>query len=120
VSNDPVERENKSIWCQVTYWSTVGGVPVFSVESDSPGWTLIVDDPEHRFDHGDGWVTQVCMALLQPNPNSETIVISGLVDETVYIDEVVIDTLCWTIPSPSALTAGLVGIAVVVTRRRTR
>jgi hypothetical protein len=120
VPNDPVERENKSIWCQVTYWSPSGDVPGFAVDGYSPGVTLILNDEDHRQVYGDGWVTQVCMALLQPNPDSETIIISSLVNETVYIDEVVIDTLCWTIPAPSALTAGLVGIAAVATRRRTR
>lgn len=120
VPNDPVERENKSIWCQVTYWSPSGDVPGFSVEGYSAGVTSIFDTPDHRYEHGDGWVTQVCGALLQPNPESETLIISSPFDETVYIDEVVIDTLCWTIPSPSALTAGLVGLVAVVTRRRAR
>jgi len=56
------------------------------------------------FDHGDGWVTRAYDLLITPNPKWETIYLDWgyLVGfDSVYIDQVVIDTYCVTPSEPT-------------------
>jgi len=57
---------------------------------------------------------------LKPNPSDEKIYIQPMYCQ-IYIDEIVIDTIC--VPEPSSvllLAVGAAGIAVLILRRRRR
>ena len=103
----------KKIWIQLT-WKP-------AEENAEPAFSLIAFDPPTLVEQsvvaeqslGDGWVHSTYMILVQPNPQHETINISG----EIYIDEVVVDTIC---PEPATMV--LLGLAVpcVLLKRRRR
>ena len=109
----------KTIWIQLT-WKPQTHVPAPPEE----GIPLIVGLADFTTDFGaellyqqplaEGWVHSTYQVILQPNPSSELIEISG----DILVDEVVVDTIC---PEPATLILMGVGIPFLVrTRRRNR
>jgi len=108
IPNNPEPNDVKHVWVQVTYSASNGSNPeILSL----PGYSSIVLVEKTQLDdsywHGTWDIT------IEPNPDSETLVLMPR-DCTLYVDEVVVDTIC--IPEP----AGLMMLAVLglASRRR--
>ena len=101
----------KLIWLQLTFLAEDSEPPLFMTD---PIWTV---EPEviDFSPIGDGYIHATFQILLEPNPTEETI---SIVPRhcTLYIDEVVVDTIC--IPEPATLTLLLLSAGMVLRRRR--
>ncbi|MBU0640468.1 MAG: PEP-CTERM sorting domain-containing protein [Planctomycetes bacterium] len=115
--NDPEPRPLKEVYLQITWWADPSGfdgdrpAPEFY---DTPGGSDFVIDIEE--DLGGGWWYTRYYATIKPNPNWEEIDLwaEGYGWE-MYIDQIVLDTIC--LPEPSALALlGLGGLLIL--RRR--
>lgn len=105
---------HKYIWIQLTWFSNVGGSPTITVESadDSDSTSTPVYDQTFTVRDSATWHHSAYMLELVPNPDVETITITGLIN----VDELVIDTFC---PEPATLTVlGLGGVMALVRRKR--
>ena len=84
----------------------------------SPIWPLTKIDAivADAYQHDDGWVTRAYDMRLEPNPRWENIYFDWgytVPFDSVFIDQVVIDT--WCVPEPSSLallTIGIVGLLI--------
>ena len=108
IPNNPVENPQKKIWFQMTYYAsgTTGSEPELLSLPSNVSVNLIskIQLDEHYYYHAIWEIT------IEPNPDEEWIWVRPR-DCTVYVDEVVIDTIC--IPEPASLgllfvTSGLV------------
>jgi hypothetical protein len=77
----------KEVWMQLTY--TAGGSPlVYADTVDGRFWgRKVYEEPADSYFHA------IWQIVIEPNPTSETIYIEPR-DCTIYIDEIVIDTIC--------------------------
>ncbi|MCP4376466.1 MAG: hypothetical protein GY794_09860 [bacterium] len=67
-------------------------------------------------EQGDGWTYTLALLTLTPNPDNEIVTISRSGTGDIYIDEIVVDTIC---PEPATMV--LLGLAFpFVIRRRAR
>jgi hypothetical protein len=112
IPNTQIPNPTKLVWIQFTYYSDGGNTPV--IWSDPPealpfeviyGPTLVGGSTY--------WWHTALLLTIEPNPSFEQITIEPM-DCTLYIDEVVVDTLCF--PEPAA--ALLLALPMVVIRRR--
>ena len=120
---DPLRE--KVMWVQVTWRPQPGttGTPTVTAEADHPdpgqggmgdiAYDPVVGDLPDAF----GWINSAYELSLPFNPDMETITVSGDID----VDELVIDTIC-RVPEPGSivmvLSAGLVGLIVLIRRRK--
>lgn len=119
IPNDPVLRPHKFIRVQITYdggHSVDPGVPfdpwVDVVASDG---ATMVDFQKVSEIHVDSIFTHAVYDLmLEPNPSFETIWILPRYCQ-LYVDEVVVDTLC--IPEPATMLLLAAGAAALIRRR---
>jgi hypothetical protein len=107
----------KEVWLQLTY-ETVEGLPDVTV--DGTLGEVIQTIPVGP--QGFNWFHTTWSFLLDYNPRSEQVIISGM---QVAVDELVIDTICrlgqeQVIPEPATLTLLGLGVLAVVRRRRRR
>jgi len=110
IPNTPIPNDTKYIWVQFTYYAAGGAMP--QLYSD-PGESMMdVVYPPVQIDPY-FWHAAVQLTL-HPNPSFERITIEPM-DCTLYIDQVVVDTICF--PEPSTLMLLALG-AVAVLRRR--
>ncbi|MHC4646465.1 MAG: PEP-CTERM sorting domain-containing protein [Planctomycetota bacterium] len=116
-SNITIELQNfdndnplKEIWMQLTFAAENQTEPFVST---SPFYTppMTLSD---KVANGDYWNVTYHI-IIEPNPASETIWIQPT-DCTLYIDEVVIDTIC--VPEP--MTIGLLGLGALALLRKRR
>ena len=109
--NNPV----KYMYIQVTWW-TGGDQPLpevfdaYSSHGDVTWSDAVLTDEE---DLGGGWMYNRWYIEMWPNPEWEWI--NFYADGDMYIDQIVVDTLC-TIPAPGVLA--LLGVAGLIQRRR--
>ena len=114
VNNFSEELDEKIIWIQFT-WLSKGGTPNVEARANEPlpliltvpEWTSAVLVKEELLN--DGWSHSTYQVVLTPNPQQEIIHVYG----SIYIDDLVIDTLC--IPEPATwglLAAGTVFLFV--------
>lgn len=101
----------KIIWIQLT-WLSKGWTPLVEAKADSldiqtviPEWTtgFLIDEQVLN----DGWTHSTFKVILRPNPSQELIHIYG----SIYIDDLVVDTLC--IPEPATLVLMAMGSFLV-------
>lgn len=116
-SNPP--GSEKLIQIQVTYWDDINKAPLISIspfatQIGATTTTLVETGPV-----GGAWYSALSTWRLQPNPQEETITLTGPAGIGSQIDQVVVDTIC-IIPETSSLAcAGLLALAGVwVVRRR--
>jgi len=110
IQNWPDPLDYKEIWLQMTFYADGGVNPDVSTQPTA-GSVEVVEKTEN----GDYWNITYDI-IIEPNPESETIYIqpSGC---TLYISEIVIDTIC----TPEPLTIGLLGFGgLMLIRRRKR
>jgi len=66
----------------------------------------------------DGWFHSYYDVSLPFCPSIETITVSNPFSVPMYVDQVVIDTICHPVPEPGSLIAIGAGIAAFAARRR--
>jgi hypothetical protein len=99
IPNNPIANDYKEIWYQMTYYASgyTGAEPEFFVFPTETSETLISKievDPVNHYFHS------IWSIIIEPNPDEEWITIKPR-DCTIYIDEIIIDTIC--VPEPTTL-----------------
>lgn len=113
IPNNPVPNDQKIIWIQMTYYASgyTGAEPEFftypSNVSLNPLSKVQVD--EHFYYHATWEIT------IEPNPDEEWIILQPR-DCTLYIDEIVVDTICIPEPASLGLLFGTSGLIVFIRR----
>ena len=109
----------KYMYLQITWWTdgSQGGRPLPMVwDAYSPHGDVTWSDAvaTDEFELGDGWWYSRWYIEMWPNPEWEWVNFIPDWSETMYIDQIVVDTLC--IPAPGVLA--LLGVAALIRRRR--
>jgi hypothetical protein len=110
IPNYDLDNPIKEIWMQITYQSSGGGEPYIYTNPlyDSEPTT---SDPQVN----GNYLNLTYHIIIKPNPTEETIWIQPL-DCTLYIDEIVIDTIC--VPEPTTICLLSLGGLLVLRKRR--
>lgn len=113
IPNNPVQNDQKIIWFQMTYYAsgTTGAEPEFFTYPDNVSVTQVSKIPvdANYYFHAAWEIT------IEPNPDEEWIILRPR-DCTLYIDEVVVDTIC--IPEPASLVMLLGTSSLILFIRR--
>lgn len=107
IPNSPIPNEFKHIWLQVTFTAADGLDPEFV---SVPGSSFEVID---KFMVDDFYWHGTYLLTIEPNPDGELIYVMPR-DCTLYVDEIVVDTIC--APEPASLM--LLTLAGLLIRRR--
>ncbi|MCC7147447.1 MAG: PEP-CTERM sorting domain-containing protein [Phycisphaeraceae bacterium] len=109
IPNRPQPLPWKDIWIQLTWKPQAPGTSpiVLTTAPDTVYGTL-----EQTTDLDGPWVHSVFSIRLEPNPNIETILITGGID----VDQLVIDTRC--VPEPASIGMLVLGGLGLLRRRR--
>jgi hypothetical protein len=109
IPNTPTPNDTKYVWVQFTYYASNGAIP--QVYSDPP--ESMIETPFAPVQIDTYFWHAVVLLTLHPNPSFERITIEPM-DCTLYLDQVVVDTIC--IPEPASVL--LLGFAALVVLRR--
>lgn len=104
----------KEIWVQLTYWAD--GIANLYALPEGQSSELVVMTLENSTALGGDWYQATYSATLQPNPTFEEIWVRP-VNCTLYVDELVIDTIC-TVPEPATICLLGLGTLALLRRRR--
>ncbi|MCA9299640.1 MAG: hypothetical protein KDA28_11270 [Phycisphaerales bacterium] len=118
IPNDGQPNGQKELWLQYVFTTIDGFVPQSSVLDTSSGtpFTLLSSTAT---DLGGGLYHVLDVFTLGSCPPSELVRLApGTINSPAWIDQVVVDTRCVTIPAPGAL--GLLGIGGLMTTRPRR
>lgn len=108
VPNSPTPNEYKDIWLQITYSAGYGHTPLILTQ---PFYSAIETVNVVQLDQYYWHVTY--HVRIEPNPDFESIYIQPR-DCSVYVDEIVLDTIC--APEPGSVL--LLSLAALLLRRR--
>ena len=111
IPNTPDENARKEIWIQMTYYADGQGVldPLFQTQPGMTGDAVMVD----KIALGDGYYHAAYHIIIEPNPSSELIAVAPP-QCVLYVDDVVIDTIC--IPEPATMV--LLGLGGLLLRSK--
>jgi hypothetical protein len=110
IANFNEEYDLKRIWIQLTYLAATGTAPLILTEPTYSERNIVEGPtPSGNYYH------IAYEILIEPNPTSETIYIQPA-DCTLYLDEVVIDTIC--IPEPATICLLGFGALALLRKRR--
>lgn len=114
IPNNPVPENEKHIWAQITWFVAPGDPSVTVVPFGPPaGQARTVG----TIDLAEGWHHSTFEFILPEQPEVEFFhIVNHLPDTNVYIDQVVIDTLC--VPEPASMAAVALGLGALIRRRR--
>lgn len=113
IPNNPMPNDYKEIWIQLTYYADGSGNPEFFTDPGMTGGvTQIFSEPVGP---GDIYTHAVYSIMFDHNPDFETIWLVPQ-DCTIYVDEVVIDTIC--APEPTTAVLMLLSATALLRRRR--
>jgi hypothetical protein len=112
IPNTPIPNPTKTIWVSLT-WAPQGiGCTPFVIETTTATSGQLI----HQ-DTVNGWTHSTYGITMYPNPQFESILIQG----EVFVDEMVIDTVCVPVPEPGSLAVlgtGAIGLLFGLRRRR--
>jgi hypothetical protein len=103
---------SKEIWMQITYYDPTGvggNLPVVAVPSYTT-LTLV-----NRTELPSNFLHDTYKIIIEPNPSIETIKISPIQCQ-LYVDEIIVDTIC--VPEPATIAIFALGSLMFVRRRR--
>jgi hypothetical protein len=117
IPNTGNQNNQKEVWLQVTYFSAATTPPPsYTVTSSVAPFTQISSQvtplPGGWFHELTRWATPVCP------PVEKIAIFPSQVGAITLIDQVVVDTRCFPIPTPGAATALALGGLVALRRRR--
>ena len=110
IPNFPPPNPWKEIWIQITYDGGESVLPEILVLPEASSITLI-----ETIDLGDSYSHETYSIILEPNPPMEIIYVMPRFCE-IYIDEIVVETIC--VPEPATLSLLAIGASVLVRCRR--
>jgi len=111
-SDNTEEGTWKQIWLQVIYSDPYGAgfdIPVVTV----PGYDTF--ERVSSQDLGDGFVLDTYDIIIRPNPTEEELIMFPI-QCAMYVDEIVVDTIC--VPEPATLLVLSLGGLVALRRRK--
>lgn len=117
IPNNPTQNEQKIIQLQMTYYAsgTTGANPEMDIFTDPMYNFKSITQTSKTLLDVEGYYHAIWEIIIEPNPNNETLYIWPR-DCTLYIDEIVIDTIC--IPEPITVAIlGLGGLLMAVRRK---
>lgn len=117
IPNTMTENPQKDVWAQIT-WRVASGDP--TVDLVPFGGSIPPTTVEDGTDLGGGWKHSTFSFTIIPNPSEEYFQIRNNSNESIYIDQVVIDTQCVPEPGSFAALGGLVTVVIFGRRRRNR
>ncbi len=109
--NNPDPNAYKEMWIQIAFSAVAGHDPELVV---IPSMTGVVDRIT-QIQLDDYYYHGVYKIIIEPNPASEQLYIMPG-DSTLYVDQIVVDTLC--IPEPASVVLLVLGAAGLVLPRR--
>lgn len=114
-NHDNPDAAYKVIWVQVTWFGA--GLPGVDGITSSETPLNLVGDP-HTIQLADGWFHTTWELTVKECPDFETIWVRNLnpTGAPLYIDQVVIDTIC--VPAPASGLLALAGLVFAGRRRR--
>jgi hypothetical protein len=119
-SNITIDIENydlpnpiKEIWMQITYQAIGDGEPFIVT---NPGWSSLTTSDVQVSEGSPDFLNVTYHIIIEPNPLRETIWIQPL-DCTLYIDQIVIDTIC-TVPEPATICLFGLGALALLRKRK--
>ena len=108
--NDPIPRQWKHIWLQITYNAGNDYNPLIQTEPQYLVMELI-----NSQDAGGGYKHDTYSIIIEENPAAEAVTILPPFC-AIYVDEIVVDTIC--IPEPAAMALISLGGMFLLRRRR--
>ena len=104
----------KEIWLQVIY-SDPGGTGAQIPINTIPNYSSLVRQPLQDF--GDGFLLDTYHITIEPNPSSEEIIAFSIQCQ-IYIDEIIVDTIC--VPEPATFAVLGLGFATLILLKKPR
>lgn len=118
IPNDTGGMGVKSVFIQVTWLDAQFTGPDVFLSSSSFSGQLTAATTNLL---SDGWTHATYQVDFGPCPSSETIVLKGhTAGAVMFIDQVVIDTICRPVPEPATLASLAVGSFALLRRRKER
>ncbi|HOW64270.1 MAG TPA: hypothetical protein P5186_15685 [Candidatus Paceibacterota bacterium] len=97
----------KDVWVQVT-WQNAGEEPIMGLMDNNGTPYPLTEDLGARQDAGNGWYNSLYTGQIPFNPPFEVFAIAG----DIYVDQVVIDTLCHS-PVPELASPACIPLAAL-------
>jgi hypothetical protein len=111
IPNSTTPNPYKQVWLQTTY--TASNAPnIFILPEGNPGAYAFMDLVDNVA-LGDGWYHAVYSAIVMPNPSYELGIVRPA-DCTLYVDDLIIETIC----TPEPATLLLIGFGAAMLRKK--
>lgn len=117
IPNDGDPNDQKDMWIQITSLAP-GSTFVPSVDIIAPGFSGPATLVQQQF-LADGFIHSVWQVHMPICPTFERVLVTNQSPTQMFVDQVVIDTICNPVPEPATLAAcGTAGLAFLRRRRK--